>query len=128
MKPLLLFLLIPVLLAFSGCTLLRESESSSKEKLLVASGFQARPAATASQQASLAAMKPYKIQMRAKSGAVYYTYADPKANTLYIGGAKEYTAYKKLAVQQDTLDQEEMLATEANMSPFDWGMWSPWVW
>ena len=65
------FLAIAVL--SGGCAMLRESEASSKEKMLVAAGFQIRPADTPQKQAALSALTPYKIQMRRKANAVYYS-------------------------------------------------------
>jgi hypothetical protein len=59
--------------------------------------------------------------MRTKANAVHYTYADPKQNRLYIGGAKEYAAYQKLSLQQEIAEEQEMAS-------MDWDMWGPWVW
>ena len=101
--------------------MLRESEASSKEKMLVAAGFQIRPADTPQKQAALSALTPYKIQMRRKANAVYYSYADPKQNRLYIGGPKEYAAYQKLSLQQEIAEEQEMAS-------MDWDMWGPWYW
>jgi hypothetical protein len=114
-------LLLAMAVWSGGCALLRESEASSKEKMLVAAGFQIRPADTPQKQAALSALTPYRIQMRTKANAVHYSYADPKQNRLYIGGPKEYAAYQKLSLQQEIAEEQEMAS-------MDWDMWGPSFW
>ena len=126
MKKHLFTLALFVTILLPACTLFRESESSSKEKLLAAAGFQIRPADTAAKQASLAKMTPYKTQMHTKGGVVCYVYADPKQGVLYVGGPAQYAAYQKLAEQQSIAEENEMAASEYEMSAADWGMWGPW--
>lgn len=116
--------LLPILLLASGCTLIRESESASKEKMLAAAGFQMIPAKTPQQQASLAAMTPYKIQLRNKGGVSYYVYANPKQSAIYMGGTAQYAAYKKMAEQQNIATDDLMIATEEQAESEDW--WDDW--
>jgi hypothetical protein len=120
-----LLLLLVGVLAFTGCSALREADSSSKEKVLVASGFQAQVADTPKKQAALAAITPYKIHMVVKKGRTMYVYADAKHNTLYLGGKQEYLAYKK---EQTALNADQMMTAEAAETEMDWDVWSPWKW
>lgn len=103
---------------------MRQGEAPSKEKLLVSAGFQAIPAKTAKQQASLASMTPYKIQMRNKGGASYYVYPDPKQNCLYMGGPTQYAAYKKMATAQNIATDDLMIASEDEAESGGW--WDYW--
>lgn len=121
--------LLPALLllaGLSGCALLKESESHQKEKLLVASGFQARPATTAQQQASLAAMPPYRIRSKNVNGTLRYFYAAPDQNTVYVGGPQQYSAYQKLAAQQQIAEEKAMGSAAEQMSMEETNYWGPW--
>lgn len=120
-----LLLLFVGVIAITGCSVLREADASSKEKVLVASGFQAQAADTPQKQAALASLTPYKIQMVTKNGRTMYVYAAPKSNTLYLGGKQEYLAYKK---EQTALDADQMMTAEAAETEMDWDVWSPWKW
>ena len=110
----------------SGCALLKESESHEKEKLLIASGFQARPATTVQQQASLAAMPPYRIRSKNVNGTFRYFYAAPDQKTVYIGGPQQYSAYQKLAAQQNIAEENEASSAAEQMSMDEMSYWGPW--
>ena len=105
-----------------GCA---SMEAHSKESLLSAAGFKSRVPETANQRAIVAGMKPYKLQRRTVDGKVLYAYYDPKENLAYVGTQTEYDAYKKLAVQQDMAEENELAAVETNQA-MDWGAWGPW--
>lgn len=109
-----------------GCAAIRESNAGQTEKLLVASGFQARPANTAQKQAALNALTPYKVQMRTRGANVYYVYADPQQNVVYVGGPAEYSAYQKVSVQQDLASEQQMAAAQMQMNELEWNYWGPW--
>ena len=61
-----------------------------------------------------------KLVARNQAGDVRYTFADPyKCRCLYVGGAKEYSAYQRL-VREKQIEQEPPLDGE----PTD-GLWGP---
>jgi hypothetical protein len=105
-----------------GCA---SMEAHSKESRLAAAGFKSRVPETANQKAIVAAMKPDKLQRRTVGGKVLYAYYDPKENLAYVGTQAEYDAYKKLAVQQDIAEENELAAVETEQAT-DWGAWGPW--
>lgn len=122
MKHLTLLLTAVCILTFAtGCAWLNQMGSTSKEQLLSAAGFQARPANTANRQKLMACLNPYKVQMRAKGKNVYYVYPDPKKNILYVGTQGQYQQYQKLAVQQGIAEDQMAAASEMEMMDMDEG-------
>lgn len=124
------FLLLPlfaistvaVTAVVSGCA---SMEAHQKESLLSAAGFRTRVPETDQQKAIVASMKPYKVQRRTVKGQVLYAYYDPKQNLVYVGTQAQYDAYKKLAVQEDMAEENELAAVETDQA-MDWGGWGPW--
>lgn len=117
MKTYLSLLSLVLVFTFSGCASLQQADVNSKEKSLVAAGFQARPV-PANKQALFAKLTPYKLQMKDHKGAVVYLYPDPKKNVCYVGGPAQYSAYRKLVNSQELLAQEQM-------SDMEWNTWGP---
>lgn len=110
---------------FSGCTALREADSKQQEQLLVASGFEVRPANTPKKQARLAAITPYKLLNHTKNGKIVYFYANPKKEILYVGGPNQFAKYSGLLVKKTMIEQQAWTATEYQMSAEDYAMWGP---
>src|SRR5262245_15243015 len=89
-------------LVLSGCATLRHEQAVATEQLLAAAGFQMRAADTPERLAQLREMPPLKIVARTQDGEPRYTYADPEnCHCLYVGGAKEYAAYRRLALERE---------------------------
>jgi len=114
----------------AGCAAIRKDEAQSTENLLVAAGFQPKPADTPDKLAQLKAQPALKMTLHSKDGQVGYSYADPyNCKCLYVGGPEQYAKYQKLAVKQQ-IAQDQMAAAEAEEdASLDWGMWGgfgPW--
>ena len=93
-----LFTVASTLLA--GCAALERSQAHDTERLLAAAGFTMQPLEAADQQ--LRATPPHRVVSRTRNGAVEYVYADPtNCMCVYVGGPKEYSAYRSL---DDTRD------------------------
>ena len=108
-------------LTVSGCATIRGHEASSTERLLTAAGFQIQRADTPARMHDLAVVPPLKITAQSADGAVRYTYADPYGcRCLYVGGPKEYSAYQRLANEQQ-LDKDRI--RDADGIPN--GLWGP---
>jgi len=111
-----------VALQLAGCAAIQRSEAKDKEQLLVAAGFQAKPAETPEKLTNLRTMPPRKLVSQAKDGKFVYSYADPDyCQCLYVGGPTEYSAYQRLAVEKE-------IAQERRDAAMDWDMWGPWLW
>jgi len=104
---------------------MREADSSAKEQLLAAAGFQIRPANTPKRQAFLQSQEPYKLNRHLRNGNYYYSYANPQTQTLFVGGAAEYARYQELAVKQNIATQQ-WAASQNEMAAADWNAWGPW--
>ena len=79
-----------------------------------------RHAANPERVHDIGVMPPLKLVARNQAGDVRYTFADPyKCRCLYVGGAKEYSAYQRL-VKEKQIEQEPPLDGE----PTD-GLWGP---
>ena len=81
---------IVLLVLAVGC-----ANTRSKEDSLVAAGFKVSVPKTAAQQQKLKALPPDKVTMVQKSGKTYYVFPDLAHNLAYVGGPKQYEAYKK---------------------------------
>ncbi len=120
-----LSILTVAVVVLSGCTAMRQADASGQEQLLAASGFQIRPADTAKKQTALAALEPYKLHSHTKNGKIYYYYADPKKQQLYVGGSDEFAKYSGLLVKQNIANQQYWAATQNQMAADNWNMWGP---
>ena len=108
------------LLTLSGCAAIHRQEAASTEQLLAAAGFQMRAADNPERVHDLTAMPPLKLVARSQDNNVRYTFADPyKCRCLYVGGAKEYSAYRRLA-REKQIEEEQLQDGEPND-----GLWGP---
>jgi len=117
-----------VILLLGSCAAIQREEAKSTEDLLVAAGFQMKPADTPEKLAHLKAIPPLKVVTQSQDGKVIYAYADPgNCQCLYIGGPAEYTQYKRLALQQQMTEENLMAAQMQEDASMNWGLWGP-VW
>jgi hypothetical protein len=114
------------LLAFvAGCAS-TQTQTQNKENLLIAAGFKVITPHTAAQQQRLQALPPDKVTMVPKKGKTYYVFPDAVNNQAYVGGPKQYQAYKQLRLQAK-LANENLEAAEMNQdAAMDWGTWGGW--
>ncbi len=66
------------------------------EKELLGLGFKVLVATTPAQQDWVKRMAPGKIRAMQRTGKKYFIYPDAPRNQVYVGGPKEYDAYKQL--------------------------------
>ena len=112
---------IALLALVVGC-----ASTQSKENLLVAAGFNVIAPKTAAQQQKLKALPPDKVTMLQKSGKTYYVFPDAAHNQAYVGGPKQYEAYRQLRLQKKLAD-EKLEAAEMNLeAKMDWDAWGGW--
>ena len=108
------------LLAFAvGC-----ASTQSKENSLVAAGFTVVVPKTAAQQQKLKALPPDKVTMVQKSGKTYYVFPDTAHNQAYVGGPKQFEAYRQLRLKQKEKVEAAEMTQEA--STMDWDGWGSW--
>ena len=100
------------------------ASTQSKENSLVAAGFTVIVPKTAAQQQKLKALPPDKVTMVQKSGKTYYVFPDTAHNQAYVGGPKQFEAYRQLRLKQ----KEKLEADEMNpeASTTDWDGWGGW--
>ena len=117
-------LTIVAMVLLTGCATIRGLQARDTEELLTAAGFKKQPVDAADTKA-LDAGPPYKLVSRTKDGTVQYTYADPdNCRCVYVGGAKEYAEYQRLAKERRR-DDERRRAAEAVWDRNSWGPQSP---
>ena len=118
--------MLSLVLGLSACTAMRKWEAGPTDDLLVAAGFTIKSADSPEAMAKLKAMEPLKIVRRVKDGQMVYTYADPyNCQCLFVGDAKQYQEYQKLALQKQ-IANEQMQAAEANEAAamdMQWWWW-----
>jgi hypothetical protein len=126
MKSFKTLLAVGVVIALAmGC-----STTSEKENMLSAAGFKAVQANTPEREAHLKSLPKDKITAVRRNGVVYYTFPDPKSNTLYVGTEQQYQQYQKLRYQKQMADEQLNTAEMYNEAP--WGVWGwgggGWAW
>ena len=111
---------IALLALAAGC-----ASTQSKGKSLLAAGFTVIIPKTAAQQQKLKALPPDKVTMVQKSGKTYYVFPDTAHNQAYVGGQKQFEAYRQLRLKQkEKLEAAEMTPEASTM---EWGdEWSSW--
>jgi hypothetical protein len=108
-----------------GCSSM-QTQTQSKENLLIAAGFQVITPKTAAQQQKLQALPPGKVTLVQKGGQTYYVFPDAAHNQAYVGGPTQYQAYQQLRLA-NRLANENLEAAEMNQDvSMDWGTWGGW--
>jgi hypothetical protein len=111
--------------ALGGCAAIERQQAADTEKLLATAGFQIRPADSAERQQDLANMPPLEIVAHREGGKTVYTYADAQTcRCLYVGGAKAYAEYGRLAVSEEIA--RDMSAASMNAASMNWDVWGSW--
>jgi hypothetical protein len=106
-----------------GCT---GMQTQNKENLLIAAGFKVIVPKTAVQRQKLQALPADKVTLVQKDGKTYYVFPDAANNQAYVGGPKQYQAYKQLRLE-NKLANEKLEAAEMNQdASMDWGGWGGW--
>src|SRR5947208_15277864 len=93
-----------------GCA--TTSSTQNKESMLVASGFKVITPKTTAQQQKLQQLPPGHVAMINRKGRTYYIFPDAAHNPAYVGGPKEYQAYKQVRapknIGKDNLTTQQM--------------------
>ena len=115
-----------VLLALAaGCTSM-QTQTQSKENLLIAAGFKVITPHSAAQQQKLQALPPDHVTLVQTERKTYYVFPDAAHNQAYVGGPKQYQAYKQLRLA-NKLANENLEAAEMNQdASMSWGTWGGW--
>ena len=101
-------------------------QTQNKENLLIAAGFKVIVPKTAVQQQKLKALPADKVTLVQKDGNTYYVFPDAANNQAYVGGPKQYQAYKQLRLE-NKLANDNLEAAEMNQdASMDWGGWGGW--
>jgi hypothetical protein len=107
----------------AGCT---GMQTQNKENLLIAAGFKVIVPSTAAQKQKLQALPAGKVTLVQKSGKTYYVFPDAANNQAYVGGPKQYQAYKQLRLA-NKLANENLEAAELNQdASMNWDAWGGW--
>ena len=93
-----------MLIGLGGCSTIHRNEAKYERDMLVAAGFDVKPADSPERVQELHAMPPLKIVPQEKDGDLEYRLADPYlCQCLYVGDASAYENYQRL-VSDDFLD------------------------
>jgi hypothetical protein len=109
----------------AGCAT-KPHTTQSKVNLLIAAGFKVLTPSTPDQLEVIRSLAPGKVTAIHKDGKPYYVVPVSAQNKLFVGGPKQYNAYKTLQTERNTkdlnIDAGEMNQTGAP----DWGDWGGW--
>ena len=115
---------IALLAVAAGC-----ASTQSTENMLVAAGFKVVTPKTAAQEQRLKALPPGKVTSVQRSGQTYYVFPDAANNQAYVGGPKQYQAYRQLRLQKQMADEKletAQINLEEQMAWDGWGGWGAW--
>jgi hypothetical protein len=122
-------LVVATVIGVSYCAVMRRQEARETGDILVAAGFQTKPADTPERVQQLDAIPALKIVSQSKDGHVVYHYADPYAcQCLYVGDEDAYGRYKRLALQKQVTEERLQAAEAEEGAAIDWSLWGPWWW
>ena len=114
--------------ALAGCAALQTSQTESTEQLLSASGFRLKLANTPARQAHLKTLMPRKLVPYERKGKIYYFFADPANNRMYVGDEQAYQNFQTLAVAKQIAQEQANAAAMNAEADMDWDMWGPDPW
>jgi hypothetical protein len=106
-----------------GCANTQQTES-----LLSAAGFRTIIATTAKQQQHLKTLPPDKVTVAQRNGKIYYVYADPAHNQIYVGNQSQYQSYQQLRLANNLVQDQLATAEQNNETAWgvDWAVWDSW--
>jgi len=103
-----------------GCA---STQTQTKKNLLIAAGFKVITPRTAAQQQKLQSLPADKVTLVQKDGKNYYVFPDAANNQAYVGGQKEFQAYKQLRLE-NKLANDNLEAAELNQdASMNWAGW-----
>jgi uncharacterized protein YceK len=113
---------IPALvLTLAGCASIHRHQAASMAQWLAEAGFQRQSADGPEAVPELQSLPPLKVVGRSVDGIARYTVWDPyRCRCLYVGGAKEYSAYRRLVTQRQEAAEERLTAEQDRMNREHW--------
>ena len=99
--------------------------------MLIASGFQYRPADTPARIAALQRLPAHRFVRQERDGRAFWIYADPTVcKCVYAGNDAAFATYRQSVFQQRLAD-ENLMAAQINrdtvMDQYALGPWGPWA-
>jgi uncharacterized protein YdaT len=102
--------LVIVLVALAASVLITGSAAAATptevQNELLGLGFKVLVATTKAQEDWIKRMAPGQIRAMQRTGKKYFIYPDAAGNQIYVGGPKEYDAYKQLHPDSKLAGQE----------------------
>jgi len=110
-----------------GCANTQQTTQQT-ENLLSAAGFRTIIATTAKQQQHLKTLPPDKVTVAQRNGKIYYVYADPAHNQIYVGTPFQYQSYQQLRLANNLVQDQLATAEQNNETAWgvDWAVWDSW--
>ena len=109
-------------LALSACAT-RQEAVQDRENLLVAAGFDVRPASTPERRSQMAALPADRVVQQTRDGRLVYLYADPLVcDCVYMGGQEAWSRYQQERLQLRIAD-EQLDAAQIDENAFYGGPW-----
>jgi hypothetical protein len=99
------------------------TQTQTKVNLLIAAGFKVIVPRTAAQQQKLQSLPADKVTFVQKDGKTYYVFPDAANNQAYVGGPRQFQAYKQLRLE-NKLANDNLEAAELNQdASSNWAGW-----
>jgi hypothetical protein len=111
-----------LLILVNGC-----ANPGPTENLLSAAGFRTFIATTPQQQQHLQTLPKDTITAVSRDGNVYYVFADPANNQIYVGNQLQYQRYQRLRLVNNLVQARLETAQMNNATVAGrWGAWGRW--
>jgi len=112
-RPKLLIMLCALAIA-AGCA--TTAPPRLNENDLLAAGFKVLVATTTLQQERVRELPPGEIRPMQRTGKKYFVYPDAPRNQVYVGGPKEYEAFRRAHPEYQPVVQESGMASYVRQS------------
>ena len=105
-----------------GCT----NTLKEKENLAAAAGFKAVAPSSPDQVAILKSLPREQVSPVDYEGKKYYVLPDATHNQAWVGGPKQYQAFRQLRLAKQISNNNLQAAQMNQMSAMNWGRWNNW--
>ena len=108
-----------VLLLMAGCqaTGTGQSSTAQTEALLAQSGFKIITVTTPKQQKAVTGLPDNRVSAVKYNGKLYYVFPTGQNDRIYVGKQKQFDAFKRAAVAQQTTQQAQPGGSTMNPPP-----------
>lgn len=112
---------LALIVLVAGC-----AHTGQTENLLSSAGFTTVSATTPQRQQHLKTLPPHRVTKVRRDGKIYYVYADPAHNQIYVGTQFQYYRYRDMRLEKNLAQENVQGADLTDDMENGWDVWGPW--